>query len=239
MEEHKNHITTVTKWDEYAKQNDLPSAAQLIHAFVSWSNLKTELGLSKSSNKGYPFTKEELIQIAIDHSEHFTTIRKWNEYARDHQLPRHMSYVNAFGGWNEAKKEMELKITEDKKAPTYTKEQLRRILEENQRYFINQSTWNKHAKNNKLPYYLTIRKHFSYDEIVKITNTKKNKGHTQKDLLEILIDHREFFFKSSLKKWDKYAREKYLPSSTTIYRAFKGWKNAKIELTRFIKESTN
>jgi hypothetical protein len=94
-----------TEWDEYAKKHHFPLKIQYHNLFSSWKWVQQMVwGDKKESKKAY------LLRKAKEHISHFTTYKEWNEYAREHSLPSASQYEAYFGSWNEAKKELGLKL---------------------------------------------------------------------------------------------------------------------------------
>lgn len=95
LKEHGSEYTNRTDWDVYAKENSLPTY-KTIRKYISYDELKTIV----KSNR---YTNEELIKIARDHRENFTSINKWNEHARENKLPNATTYIRRFETWKNAR----------------------------------------------------------------------------------------------------------------------------------------
>lgn len=223
---HKAQITTVKEWDIYAKQHNLPPSITIIYHFKSWNNVKKALGIP-ILNKTYTFS--ELEEIAIKHKEHFQRKTLWDQYSKEHRLPASGTYINAFGSWKKVKEHIGLG-NEKRKNDLYSKEDIKRILTEHAKNFINRKQWDEYAKEKRLPTYKTLKKHFDYDEILSIVKKEKQAPLTRNDLLRIALEHKEKFLAFSMKKWDIYASENHLPLSNTFFKAFGSWQKAKGEV---------
>lgn len=236
LEPFKEKITSANAWDAFVKEHDekLPSARVLIYKFGSWNNVKKELGIKNKREKySEPYSKEELKEIALKHKGYMLSKRTWDEYATLHELPSAQTFINAFEKWSEIKGFVGIQ-TELKKPSTYTKGQLKEILKKHGKNYESRYQWDVYAKENKLPKYQTLRKHFTYEEILKIVKKPKSlKGTlvTKEDLIEVALKHKDVFF-TSMAKWDVYAEENKLPKSNTFHKKFGTWKKAKIAVTK-------
>jgi hypothetical protein len=221
LKQHKEHITSVRNWERYAKEHSLPSSSSLIKLFGSWNELKVQLGIT--TNKKY--SEKELLDIAKKHSKYFTTYSNWNEYATKHGLPVSTTFLGHFVSWNDVKRRLGIPISTRRK---YSKEEIKKIIEEHREYFTSKLKWDEYSTENKLPDYRTIRNHFSWDEVQDIADVKKRHNYTQAELLNIARKHASHF--TTMKRWDEYAKENDLPSSMNYYRKFGTWNNVKAKL---------
>lgn len=226
IEPHKDKLTSVAEWDAYASENMLPSSSNLIYLFGSWNNLKKHFSL-KIRKPAY--TKADLEIIAIKHKDFFVSKPIWDEYSKKKNLPASATFISAFGSWRNLKDILGIKSVRVKES--YKKETLKKILKEHASNFINRHQWDIYAKENKLPTYKTIRKHFNYDEILKIVEKPKRINFSKEDLIKIALEHQDIFLHASMLKWDNYAKEKRLPSSGTFHKKFGSWRRAKHEIT--------
>ncbi|WP_209124401.1 hypothetical protein [Alkalihalobacillus sp. BA299] len=223
LKEHKEHITSVRNWEHYAKEHSLPSSSSLIKIFGSWNNLKLMLGIS--ANKKY--SKKELLDIANKHSEHFTTYSNWNEYASKHGLPVSTTFLIHFDSWNDVKKRLNLPLSTPNWRK-YSKEEIKKVIEEHSEHFTSKLKWDEYSKENKLPDYRTIKNYFSWEEVQEFANVKINYRYSEEKLLEIAKKHSKHF--TTMKRWDEYAKENNLPSSMNYYRKFGSWNKVKAKL---------
>jgi hypothetical protein len=95
LKEHGKHYTNRQEWDSYAKEHSLPTY-KTIRNYLTYDEMKSFV---KSKN----YSKKELIDIALKHREYFTTVKKWNEHAKEHDLPSSVTYHRHFGSWKKAK----------------------------------------------------------------------------------------------------------------------------------------
>jgi hypothetical protein len=228
IKQHKQHMTSVTEWDVYAKEHKLPPSYKLIYHFDSWSNVKDALDLPQLK-KTYTF--EELEMIAIENKQYFLRKSIWDKYSKEHGLPASSTFINAegFGSWKKVQEHIGLE-NEKRKNDLYSKDDIETILKEHAKHYINRTQWDEYAKEHKLPTYKTLKKHFKYDEILSIVNKKKPSSLTQDDLLKIALEHQDHFLHSSMKKWDTYATDNKLPSSDVFHKKFGSWRKAKNEV---------
>lgn len=231
VEPHIKNLTTVRSWNKYAKEHELPSAVTLIHYFGSWNNVKQALGLKTIQG----LNKDELLTIAKKHSKYFTSRREWREYAKANQLPTDITYINVFGSWNKVKDILQMEYVPTQK-PIYSREQIIKILKVHGKNLENRTQWDEYAKEHDLPTYKTIRTYLTWDEVLKITGTKKKRNFTEEDLIEIAKKHYYTFMSASIRSWNHYAKEHELPSSYVFIRKFGTWKKAKIEMIKKIQK---
>ncbi|MDE3841032.1 hypothetical protein C0966_17350 (plasmid) [Bacillus methanolicus] len=231
---HIEYLTTVKKWDVYAKEHGLPASVNLIYHFGSWNNVKKALSLPVLKRS---YTLSQLQEIALKHKEHFLRKATWDEFAKENGLPSGGTYINAFGSWQKAKEQIGLG-TEKRKNDIYSKEAIRKILLRHGENFVNRKQWDEYAKEHRLPTYKTIKKHFDYDEILSIINKPKKSHFTKQDLIEIALNHKEKFLYFSMTKWDEYAKKNFLPSSQTYFKTFGSWKKAKAEVKDLVSSKT-
>jgi hypothetical protein len=222
LEPHKQHLTTTKKWDEYAKEHNLPPSVTLIYHFDSWSNVKNAFGVFVKKNIKY--TKSELVEIGKKHQEYFHRKLIWDKHSVEHGLPASATYIKRFGSWQKAKEQIGLRNVK-RKNDIYTKEMLEKVLKEHGKNFINRKQWDEYAKEHRIPTWKTIKKHFEYAEILDFA------GKGKKELIRIALQHQEHFLNSSMTKWDEYAAENDLPSSNKFHKVFGSWNKAKTEVS--------
>jgi hypothetical protein len=224
LEPHKDALSTVKKWDEYAEDHNLPPSVNLIYHFGSWNNVKRAFHLPI---KKHSYSIHELEEIALQHKTKFIRKNIWDSYSKEHKLPASSTFIKAFGSWQNVKKHIGLEV-EKRKKDLYTKEDIKKILIEHGKHYENRKQWDEYAKKHKLPTYKTLKKHFDYEEILSIVQKTPK---TKEDYLKIAKEHKEIFLRSSMKQWDEYAKANNLPSSFIYYKAFGSWNKAKNELS--------
>jgi hypothetical protein len=227
LESHKEHLTTVKKWDEYAKEHSLPPSVTLIYHFESWTEVKKAFGLP-ILNKSYSLS--DLEEVAKKHKSHFIRKSIWDNYSKEHGLPASATFIKYFGSWQKAKEHIGLG-NEKRKNDLYSKEEIHKILTNHGENYENRKQWDEYAKEHRLPTYKTIKKHFDYDEILSIVNKERPTTIKRADLIKIALQHQETFLSSSMKIWDEYAAENDLPSSNKFHKIFGSWNKAKTEVS--------
>jgi len=227
---HRKHITSVSKWNEYAEIYNLPPSHEIISVFGSWNGFKKEMGLPVTKTN---YTKEELKQIALKHKDIISRKHRWDKYSKKHGLPASATFIKAFGSWNELKEEIGI-VDQEYKDDHYTKEEIQYILREHGENYQNRTQWDEYAKEHNLPTYKTIRKYLTYDEIME-TIGKMSK---EEELIKIAFEHKDVFLQSSMKKWDEYARKNGLPSSYSFYNTFGTWNKAKEKIKAIKNDRT-
>ncbi|MEC1716490.1 hypothetical protein [Schinkia azotoformans] len=181
-------------------------------------------------------TEIYLIQFAREHKEHFTTAKKWDEFASSYGYPTSRQYIYQFGSWNQAKQLANLPLSNRKEYTyrKYNKEDLIQIIKEYQEHFISKEEWNKYAKANGLPHYETFLYHdISWKEILEITGKKKY-TYTRQELLTIAEENGEYF--ANRNTWDDYAKPKELPNSYEYIKEFGNWINVKHKILKIRDE---
>jgi hypothetical protein len=234
LQKHKEFITQERNWDNYADINSLPSSLFLKEKFKSWINLKKELGIPIV---GRLYNEEKLIEIARNNKEHMTSRKLWSDYSKNTDLPSSSTYMRYFGSWSKVKTIAGFSNPRHKKK-SYSTSEIYKILKEHSANFRSQKQWDDYAKVHALPTFVTIRKHFDYEEILKIANKKKKINLTKDDLTEIVREHL-VFLSSSMKLWDLYASQHKLPCSYTFVRKFGGWRIAKQEINKRLSQDDN
>ena len=229
LENHKSHISTAKEWDTYAKINELPSSFELIHHFGKWNTVKEYLKLEPVKQF---YGKDTLIDIAKKHSNYFTSQRKWNEYARVNKLPLAITYIKAFGKWNNIKEQLDLPPSPIVAPKGYTKDEVTMVVREHGVYMESRQKWDEYVKGKDLPTYKTLKKHYEWDELLELAGKDIKKQYTRQNLIDVAIKHYEVFASASRTEWTEYAREHSLPSAQTYYREFGSWKTAKIDVLK-------
>ncbi|MFJ6414406.1 hypothetical protein ACIQLG_16625 [Terribacillus saccharophilus] len=232
----KIKVTTVRVWNVTAKEQKLPSSSTLINEFGSWKAFKEACGVG-TENK---YTSKKLLEIAKLNKEHLTSRRKWDDFASENSLPRSQIFIDKFSSWNNLKQKLDLP-TLTKRSDLYTKEDIVNILKQHGANLESRQQWDVYAHENNLPTYKTLRKHFTWDEILTLANRNKISHLTKDDLIDISIKHFKVFGSASITTWNDYARKNKVPSSYSFIRNFGSWKKAKIEITKIkrSKKDTN
>jgi len=180
------------------------------------------------------YTKQELLHIANNHIESFTTTSNWDKYAKENRLPSSSCYKRYFGNWNTVKRALNLPIIHKRKQQIKTEEILH-CLRENKQLAFNQTSWQAYSEDCKLPSYETIIARFgSWSKALEtaglVMREKEVKrqyirnAYTKQELKMLARHHISHL--TSKKKWDQYAKEHHLPSSSTFAKYFGSWGQA-------------
>ena len=153
-EQHKSHITSVKKWNEYSIANGLPHSQTFISRFGTWNRFKKKLSLDvNNQHRPQTFTDKELIAILKKHKKHYTSIGNWDSYADQHNLPKHALVLDRLG------MDRIYKLTGF--TSQWTKEQLEELI---LHHFPDkpptQNDWNALSSQVNLPSYLTVIRRF-------------------------------------------------------------------------------
>ncbi|WP_163537250.1 hypothetical protein [Gracilibacillus sp. YIM 98692] len=215
---------TVKEWDDLADKYGYPSSARLIYVFGSWNKVKIALGYKGNRDS---FSKSELIHIAKEHAHAFTSKRQWNAYAQANDLPTDVTYIHLFGSWNKAKEAISLPLTKTTNIPTYTKDDIKKIIQKHKKHITSRAGWDQYAKKMNLPTYKTIRKHYDWEKVLALADKPVRYRYTEEQLREIVEKEKEVFSQSSLQKWNQFAKEHGYPTSSVFLRRYGTWIKAK------------
>lgn len=151
---HHEYLTSVGKWNEYARKRNLPHSSTFIQRFGGWNILKERLELeTNEQHRPQKYSTEELISILSEHKNAYTNIFSWNQYAMKHKLPTHWVFERHLGI------EKIQQITGMKLR--YTKENLKELIRQQfpeKPPSVNQ--WNERIKQINLPSAATIIRKF-------------------------------------------------------------------------------
>lgn len=103
LKKHGKEFKTRKQWDEYAQEHKLPTYKTILKHF-SYEEILDYAGKPKQRN----FSKEELISLALKHRKSYisSSMKKWDEYAKEQGLPSSRQFNWVFGSWSEAKYEI-------------------------------------------------------------------------------------------------------------------------------------
>lgn len=227
VQDSKTKVSTVRDWNKSAKELGLPSSSTVINTFGSWKAFKEACGVSLK----YGYSYDDLLGIAQLHKEHLTSRRKWDVFASKNSLPQSQIFIDKFSSWNNLKQKLNLPIL-TKRSDLYSKEDIVSILKQHGANLESRQQWDVYAHENNLPAYKTLRKHFTWEDILILANRNKISHLTRDDLIEISIKHYKVFGSASITTWNDYARDNKVPSTYSFIRNFGSWKKAKIEITK-------
>ncbi|MGG6448258.1 hypothetical protein [Pseudobacillus badius] len=102
---HSTYFTSQNTWSRYAAQHGLPNAHVFINHFNSWNEAKASIFPESKAvlQQKRSFSKENLIETAKKYQDHFTSIKAWDSFAVQHDLPRSGVFIKHFQSWNHAK----------------------------------------------------------------------------------------------------------------------------------------
>ncbi|MCQ6282834.1 homing endonuclease associated repeat-containing protein [Bacillus sp. EB600] len=248
---HIDHFTSAEKWNQYAKEKQLPNVTCYKRYFGSWNTVKTQLNLLIYTNtkKNVVYSTKQLIDIL--QRNHSIAIKQsyWHAYAKDHHLPSYETIVARFGSWNHALSiagllDVKKDIPASTQSPSkqYSYETLKQIARKHLDYFRLRKVWDEYARINNLPSSATYSKYFgSWKEALKAvgiqpTVERPNK-YTKKQLVVIACDHQDLLSDST--KWRGYASIRKIPTYQTYIRYFGSWKAVQMEVCKCLQETTN
>lgn len=161
----------------------------------------------------------DLLKLLRPHSNHLTSVRNWNAYAKDHNLPSAPTLIRKFESWNALKTELELGVNNK----IYTKEELLSIAREHSIHVTTYQDWNEYSKEHGLPASSTFAREFeswnALKEEIELPVSSVNWRKYSKDEIEQIIKENEGKFETK-DKWNEYATKNKLPVYQTIMNYF-------------------
>ncbi|MEX3625361.1 hypothetical protein [Viridibacillus arvi] len=151
--ENKEHFLSA-QWPIFAKENGLPSLPTYTNHFGSFTNARKAIGLNITKTSPNKYTKEKLVEVALENKEHFKISKQWTIFAKENGLPSKSTYVSHFGSFANAQKEIGIKPIKIKRH--FKDEELLEIGAENFVYMVSKDIWNNNARKNNLPRYKTF-----------------------------------------------------------------------------------
>lgn len=178
------------------------------------------------------YSDEELLTIAKNHSIHFTTLRGWDIYAMENNLPRAHVYRSRFGSWNKAKQMCNLPVFDAQRKFAIQKKRLVKQLSPYKYMVTTASEWDEFAKDKGLPASHKIIHYFEKwndfkTELGLSTDHEKEIQDKREKYIEIAIAHISEFSKSA-ESWKEYAKLNKLPSTNTYISNFGSWATAQL-----------
>lgn len=100
LQEHASNYQNRHQWDIYARKNKLPTY-KTIRTYYDYDEIINITGEEKRSR----YNKVDLTKIALKYQDTFfpSSMKKWDEFALERNLPRSSVYFKHFGSWREAK----------------------------------------------------------------------------------------------------------------------------------------
>ncbi|QPC47549.1 hypothetical protein [Mangrovibacillus cuniculi] len=176
-------------------------------------------------SKGIQYDNQYLLDTAKKHKEQFTSIAKWNTFAKQNDLPLATTYIKRFGTWNEVKESIGNSTNKQHRPKEYTDENLHQVINLHKEHFKTINHWNQYAALNNLPPFLTLERRLGRELIEEVLE----KQFVIDDYGKIL---REVFPSKSptVQEWTQISQEQDLPSTSTIIRHYGSWKKMKKEV---------
>lgn len=164
------------------------------------------------------FSDDELLKIANEHRVHFTSTRKWNEYARKNGLPHHQTFIQRFGSWNDVKEKLGLQTNNQYRPLKYSKTELLKILSEHSKAYTSINAWNMYAKKHQLPTHGVFERQLGINQLEELTpfNSKEI------DLKELILTYFPIH-PPTVTEWKDLSKNISVPHYMTIIRKFGSW----------------
>lgn len=160
---HQNALTSVNKWNVYSEANGVPHSQTFISHFGSWNKLKEQLNLNtKTQGRPQTFKDTDLLNILKEYGQHYTSVRGWNAYAKEHGLPGHHVFAKRMG------LEQVSQLTKYKDDTVWNPKDYKAII---LKYFPETpptfAEWADLAKRVKVPSTLTLVRHYGKWNLMK------------------------------------------------------------------------
>lgn len=171
-------------------------------------------------NRKVIYDKETLMKLLLPHKEYLTSVRAWNEYSKEHNLPHSATLINQFGSWNSTKAAFSLEESKPQRPKKYSAEELLVTLENYHDKFTTINGWDDFASKNELPAFSTFERYLGRELIEEKTGMVLEWNEDK--LKHIILTH----FPSTpptVSKWNEVAKQHNLPTHMTIVRHFKSW----------------
>ena len=154
ISKHRQALTSVGGWNQYAKEHGLPHSQTLIQRLGSWNLIKERLNIQlNEQHRPRKYEEKELLEVLKKHRDQYTNIYNWNMYAKQHKLPTHGVFERYLG------LERLEELTGFKSE--YTKKDLKKIILE---HFPEKpptvNDWKGVSKDKNLPSFTTIIRRF-------------------------------------------------------------------------------
>ena len=171
------------------------------------------------------YSDEELLEIAKKHKDFFTSVGKWNTYAKEHGLPHHQTFIQRFGSWNNIKDLLNFETNEQHRPYKYEVSELLEILNEHKEAYTGIYAWNQYAKEHQLPTHGVFERILGIKKLDSITNYTQSAS--KEDLKKIILSY--FPNKPpTVNEWKSISKANEVPSFTTVIRRFGSWNLMKV-----------
>lgn len=173
------------------------------------------------------YSKSELLSLLTEHKEHITSIREWNQYSKENDLPHSQTIISHFGTWNKFKKMLSLDLNDQSRPIKYTEDVLYSILDKYKEHYTSAANWDKFAEEKNLP------KHIIFMERLGPEILNENNGvilnwtteSIKKSILQHFPNH-----PPTQKEWSNIVNSERVPAYMTIVRRFGTWNKMKYEV---------
>ncbi|MEK3993067.1 hypothetical protein [Robertmurraya sp. FSL R5-0851] len=102
--EHGDKYENQRQWNKFASENKLPNY-NTIKTHFTYDEMMKIINRPKATKT---LSNEELISLALEHKQMFfhSSMTRWDEYAKEKELPKSNTYHKRFGSWKIAKIEV-------------------------------------------------------------------------------------------------------------------------------------
>lgn len=171
-------------------------------------------------NRKNLYDKENLLTLLTPYKANLTSVKAWNEFSKQHNLPHSATLIKNFGSWNQVKEALSLDQSKAQRPVKYSAEELLILLDRYHEKFTTINDWNAFASENELPSYPTFERYLGREEIERKTGLVLNWD--EKKLKSVIKEH--FPDKApTISQWNAIAKEYSLPTHMTIVRHFNSW----------------
>lgn len=165
-----DHLKSFNYYKKYLQElqrDSYWSATAIVDTFGTWNNFKKALDIDLYEYTP-EYSKEFLIQNAIEHIKLFKRSSVYDEYAKKHGLPGQHAYRHAFGSMDEAKRLIGIPSEKRNTHNRWSTEKLIKIAKENIKHFTTMDNWmafgkkiNKKVGKINIPYPSIYQKRFN------------------------------------------------------------------------------
>lgn len=159
-EPYSQYATSITLWQNLCKDNPtVPTDNVIINVFGSWKNFQQEV--VKENPIEEPLPHSFYFDILVMNKQHVTTMKHWDEVAKEKKLPTSRTLLNHVGNWTEIKKKIGITNEEEN---SRKRSELLSLAKEHSGMFQTKEDYIHYAKEHNLPTYMTIRRFMDWKE---------------------------------------------------------------------------
>jgi len=173
------------------------------------------------------YTKPELLSLLKEYKEEITSIRNWDNYSKEKNLPHSQTIISHFGSWNKFKELLSLDLNEQSRPVKYSNESLYAILDEHQQYYTSATEWDTFAEENQLPKHIIFMDRLGPEILTERIGITLN--WTTDNIKAKILEH----FPNqppTQAAWNAIAKSERVPAYMTIVRRFGTWNQMKYEV---------